>query len=143
MLSGVLAGHWIRSTRGARAKVMGLLAAGGAEVGLGSVWGRAFPINKNLWTGSSVLLTAGIACAVLASTCWLVHVKGCRAWARPFLVFGTNAITAWPGLFTKPRSAGRPPPHPLPLAGERDHQPAPSPSWEGEGRGEGGAPVRE
>ena len=42
-----------------------------------------------------MLLTAGIACAVLASTYWLVDVKGYRAWARPFLVFGTNAITAY------------------------------------------------
>jgi predicted acyltransferase len=95
VLAGVQVGHWIRSTRGARAKVMGLLVGGGAVVALGSVWGWAFPINKNLWTGSYVLLTAGIACFVLASTYWLVDVKGYRAWARPFLVFGTNAITAY------------------------------------------------
>ena len=95
VLSGVLAGHWIRSARAARVKVVGLLAAGAAVVALGSLWGHAFPINKNLWTGSFVLLTAGIACVVLASTYWLVDVKGYRAWARPFLVFGTNAITAY------------------------------------------------
>lgn len=95
VLCGVLAGHWIRSTRGARVKVMGLLAGGAAVLALGSVWGEAFPINKNLWTGSYVLLTAGIACFVLASTYWLVDVKGQRAWARPFLVFGTNAIAAY------------------------------------------------
>lgn len=95
VLCGVLAGHWIRSTRGAPTKVMGLLAGGGAVIALGAVWDRAFPINKNLWTGSYVLLSAGIACLVLASTYWLVDMKGCRAWARPFLIFGTNAITAY------------------------------------------------
>ena len=95
VLCGVLAGHWIRSTHGARVKVVGLLAGGAAVLALGTVWGGAFPINKNLWTGSYVLLTAGIACFVLASTYWLVDVKGHRAWARPFLVFGTNAITAY------------------------------------------------
>lgn len=95
VLCGVLAGHWIRSTREAGAKVSGLLVGGGAVIALGSVWGRAFPINKNLWTGSYVLLTAGIACLVLASIYWLVDVKGYRAWTRPFLVFGTNAITAY------------------------------------------------
>jgi predicted acyltransferase len=95
VLCGVLAGHWIRSTRGAPTKVMGLLAGGGAVIALGAVWDRAFPINKNLWTGSYVLLSAGIACLVLASTYWLVDMKGCRACARPFLIFGTNAITAY------------------------------------------------
>lgn len=95
VLCGVLAGHWIRTARGARGKVIGLLAAGGAVVAIGAVWGRTFPINKNLWTGSYVLLTAGIACLVLASIYWLVDVKGYRAWTRPFLVFGTNAITAY------------------------------------------------
>jgi predicted acyltransferase len=95
VLCGVLAGHWIRSTRGAPTKVMGLLAGGGAVIALGAVWDRAFPINKNLWTGSYVLLSAGIACLVLASTYWLVDMKGRRAWARPFLIFGTNAITAY------------------------------------------------
>lgn len=95
VLCGVLAGHWIRSSRGAPGKVVGLLAAGVAGIWAGSIWGSVYPINKNLWTGSYVLLSAGIACLVLASIYWVVDVKGYRGWTRPFLVFGTNAITAY------------------------------------------------
>jgi predicted acyltransferase len=96
VMCGVLAGHWIRLQRVASAKVSGLLAAGAVSVSLGTLWGRAYPIIKNLWTGSFVLLSAGMACLILAAVYWLVDVKGYRGWAtRPFLVFGTNAITAY------------------------------------------------
>ena len=96
VMCGVLAGHWIRSSRVVSAKVIGLLVAGGAGVALGSLWGWTYPIIKNLWTGSFVLLSAGMACLVLAGVYWLVDVKGYRGWAvKPFLVFGTNAITAY------------------------------------------------
>jgi predicted acyltransferase len=54
-----------------------------------------FPINKSLWTSSYVLFSAGIACLVLALVYWLVEMRGRRGWARPLLVFGTNAITAY------------------------------------------------
>jgi predicted acyltransferase len=96
VMCGVLAGHWIRSSRVASAKVIGLLAAGAAGAALGSLWGWTYPVIKNLWTGSFVLLAAGMACLVLAAVYWLVDVKGYRGWAlRPFLIFGTNAITAY------------------------------------------------
>jgi predicted acyltransferase len=96
VMCGVLVGHWIRSPRVASAKVVGLIVAGGVGVGLGSLWARTYPIIKNLWTGSFVLFTAGMACLVLAGVYWLVDVKGYRRWAvKPFLIFGTNAITAY------------------------------------------------
>lgn len=96
VMCGVLVGHWIRSPRVASAKVIGLIVAGGVGVGLGSLWARTYPIIKNLWTGSFVLFTAGMACLVLAGVYWFVDVKGYRGWAvKPFLIFGTNAITAY------------------------------------------------
>ena len=96
VMCGVLAGHWIRSSRVASAKVIGLIVAGGVGVALGSWWSHTYPIIKNLWTGSFVLLSAGMACLVLAAIYWFVDMKGHRGWAvTPFLVFGTNAITAY------------------------------------------------
>ena len=59
---------------------------------VGEVWNVWFPINKNLWTSSYVVFTAGYAMLALAAVYWVVDVKGWRAWARPFLVFGSNAI---------------------------------------------------
>ena len=95
VLCGVLAGHWIRSRHRMDAKAFGLFYAGGMILLLGWVWSHIFPINKSLWTSSYVLLSAGLACVVLAAIIWLVDIEGYRGWTVPFLVFGTNAITAY------------------------------------------------
>jgi predicted acyltransferase len=95
VLCGVLAGHWIRSRHRTDAKAFGLFYAGGMVLLLGWVWSHIFPINKSLWTSSYVLLSAGLACLVLAAIIWLVDIEGYRGWTVPFLVFGTNAITAY------------------------------------------------
>ena len=95
VLCGVLAGHWIRSRYRMDAKAFGLFYAGGMILLLGWVWSHIFPINKSLWTSSYVLLSAGLACLVLAAIIWLVDIEGYRGWTVPFLVFGTNAITAY------------------------------------------------
>jgi predicted acyltransferase len=95
VLCGVLAGHWLRSAYPAWPKTVGLGVAGAVGIGVGLTWNQAFPINKSLWTGSYVLFSAGIACLILALLYWLVDTKARRSWTRPFLVFGTNAITAY------------------------------------------------
>ena len=95
VLCGVLAGHWVRSGRGPGVKAFGFLYAGGMTLLVGWIWSHVFPINKSLWTSSYVLLSAGLACLVLAATYWLVDMKGYRRWTWPFLVFGTNAIAAY------------------------------------------------
>jgi predicted acyltransferase len=95
VICGVLAGHWIRSRRAIGAKAFGLFYAGATTLAAGWIWSRVFPINKSLWTSSYVLLSAGIACLMLAGIFWLVDIKGYRKWTTPFLVFGTNAITAY------------------------------------------------
>jgi predicted acyltransferase len=95
VLCGVLAGHWVRSRRRTDAKAFGLFYAGSMTLLLGWVWSHIFPINKSLWTSSYVLLSAGLACLVLSAIFWLVDIEGYRRWTVPFLVFGTNAITAY------------------------------------------------
>ena len=94
-LLGILAGAWLRSQRAPERKVAGMLAAGGAGLAAGLAWARAFPVNKALWTGSYVLLTAGLALWLLALCYGLIEIKGYRAWARPLEVFGVNAIAAY------------------------------------------------
>lgn len=96
-LLGLFTGDWLRSPRTRREKLTGLLLWGCAATIAGLVLGRWFPINKNLWTSTYVLLTAGLALLLLAATYELVDIRGRDAWARPFLVFGTNAIVAFFG----------------------------------------------
>jgi predicted acyltransferase len=94
-LLGVLAGHWLRARRAETEKVAGLFVAGAFAVVAGWAWGHWFPVNKALWTSSYVLLTAGLALQLLAVCFWLVDIKGYRRWAKPFLVFGTNALAVY------------------------------------------------
>jgi predicted acyltransferase len=95
-LCGVLTGEWLRSNRNPKQKATGMLAAGVAGILAGETWGFWFPINKNLWTSSYVLFTAGCALLCLASCYWAVDVKLHRGWwTKPFLIFGSNAIAAY------------------------------------------------
>ena len=94
-LAGVLTGHWLRQRRSELEKVAGMFVAGAGLVVAGWAWGFWFPINKALWTSSYVLLTAGLALQLLAICFWLVDIKGIKGWAKPFLIFGTNALAVY------------------------------------------------
>jgi predicted acyltransferase len=94
-LIGVLAGAWLSTRRPVAEKVAGLFASGAILMALGAAWGGWFPINKALWTSSFVLLTAGLSLQLLGLCGFLIDVEGCRRWAGPFLVFGSNPIAAY------------------------------------------------
>jgi predicted acyltransferase len=64
-------------------------------IAVGYLWDLWFPINKNLWTSSYVIFTAGAALVVLSLLYWVIDVKGHRKWARPLVAFGVNAISAF------------------------------------------------
>jgi len=103
-LSGVAAGVILTSRDRSHAeKVAILVAAGGVALAIGMVWDRSFPINKNLWTSSYVLLTSGMAAVVLAACYWLLDARTHRALTRPFVVLGVNALVLFvaSGLLVK------------------------------------------
>ena len=105
ILIGVLAGLWIRSTRTLAQKARGLAIAGLSLALLGGLWNLSFPINKKLWTSSFVLFAGGLSLLLFALSIWIVDVRppGEKDIDRdrhpaallPFVVFGTNAITAY------------------------------------------------
>jgi predicted acyltransferase len=109
VLMGAMAGVWMRRVALGRITVqtmrLGLLAAGAVSFGLGEIWSHWspiwMPINKNLWTSSFVLLTAGIAAMTLAACSWVVDARPGRwpLWVRvttwPWFVYGSNAIAAF------------------------------------------------
>jgi predicted acyltransferase len=94
-LIGVLTGSWLRSKRSGYEKVAGLFVAGAICVAIGWAWNSFFPINKALWTSSYVLFTGGLALQFLALCYWMIDIKGYRRWARPFEIFGLNAIALY------------------------------------------------
>jgi predicted acyltransferase len=95
LLIGILAGEWLRSDRQGGRKALGLVIAGIPLMLMGQLLHPYFPINKNLWTSTYVLFTAGFAMLLFAGFYWLVDLRGWRAWATPLLVFGRNAILAY------------------------------------------------
>ncbi|HEX8171948.1 MAG TPA: heparan-alpha-glucosaminide N-acetyltransferase domain-containing protein [Thermoanaerobaculia bacterium] len=75
-----------------RAKNVKMLTISGAlGIAAGWCWSLVFPINKNLWTSSYVVFTAGFACVVLAAFLML------RAPMRPLVIFGRNPLVAFLG----------------------------------------------
>jgi predicted acyltransferase len=111
-LIGAAAGLWIRRVGGTkqscvfgskpRARCLsGLVVAGIGGLAAGLAWSRWFPINKNLWTSSYVLYAAGWSLVLLALCYWLIDMRRMnerpagRGLLWPWLVFGSNAITAY------------------------------------------------
>ncbi len=95
-LLGTLTALWLRSTRSLRKKATGMFVAGVLSTILGEIWNIWFPINKNMWTSSYVLLAAGFSLVLFAFCYWAIEVKDWKRWRTYFwLVFGMNAITAY------------------------------------------------
>lgn len=95
-LLGLLTGLWLRADVPARRKAMGLAMAEVVCLTVGYAWSFWFPLNKNLWTSSYVLVAAGWSLALLLGVFWATEVRGWRGkWTFPWLVFGSNAIVAY------------------------------------------------
>jgi predicted acyltransferase len=95
-LLGIFSGEWLRSNRTHTQKILRMVFCGIACFVLGEIWSIWFPINKNLWTSSFVLLTAGLAMVGLALCYWIVDARKVRIrLADFFLIFGVNAIAAY------------------------------------------------
>jgi predicted acyltransferase len=112
VLLGALAGQWLRSGKAPGIKVVGLMVAGIVCLATGVIWGRLavgtpwerwvpvipgfwFPVVKNIWTSSFVLVAGGWSLLLLALFYWIIDVLRFRAWAFFFAVIGANAITIY------------------------------------------------
>lgn len=61
----------------------------------GGIWNWFFPLNKNLWTSSFVLYTAGLGTMGLAACILIVDVWGYTRWTFLGRVYGANAIASY------------------------------------------------
>lgn len=95
-LFGVMMGLILKSSqRTQENKVVWLFVYGFIAVLIGLFWDTFFPINKSLWTSSFVLFTGGLASMVLATSYWIIDVKGFTKFTKPFVIYGINAITVF------------------------------------------------
>jgi predicted acyltransferase len=94
-LIGVLAGSWLRSNRSTARRALGLMIGGVAGIAVGRLLNPFFPINKNLWTSTFAVFSAGFAMLLFGICYWLIDVRGYRRWTVPLQVYGRNAIAVF------------------------------------------------
>ncbi len=95
IMLGILAGTWLQSGRPGRRIVTGCAVAGIAGIAAGAALDFLYPINKNLWTGSFVIFTAGISSLFLAAIYYFVEIAGFKRWTLPFLIFGRHSLSVF------------------------------------------------
>jgi predicted acyltransferase len=94
-LLGVFAGGLLKSNLDDRRKVLYLIAGGVACALLGWLWNFQFPVIKQLWTSSFVLVAVGYSSVLLGLFYLVVDVWKYRKWAQPFVWIGMNPITIY------------------------------------------------
>ncbi len=101
LLGAVAALHMRDSRYGRGEKARHLALAGVVALALGHLWDRRFPVNKNLWTSSYVLVSGGWSLLALAGLYWLYDVEDgmrnpvVRSLTRPLQIFGANALPVY------------------------------------------------
>jgi len=91
VLTGYFTGEWLRVQQIKTRTSINLAICGLCCVVIGHLWGFIFPINKQLWTSSYVVFTAGWALLLLAVCYETIEVRDWK-WGRPFEIMGLNAI---------------------------------------------------
>lgn len=93
-LLGILAGNLLRNNYKITAskKTLYFAVSGAGLIILALIWNLDFPINKNLWTSSFVLLTGGISLLLLSVFYYIIDVRGHKTWAFFLKVIGMNSI---------------------------------------------------
>ena len=72
-----------------------ILLAGAISIGIGWLWHLTFPVNKNLWTSSFVLVAGGWSLVYLSIFYIIIDVWKFQKWAFFFIVIGLNPITIY------------------------------------------------
>ena len=103
-LLGIFCGEWLRSDRSGAEISRRMWGGGALFVVVGLAWGTVFPINKNLWSSSYVLFTAGTALLLFGAMYRVIDVKRLRGpWVTPLVIYGMNSIAVFvaSGMFAK------------------------------------------
>jgi predicted acyltransferase len=78
-----------------RRKALWLMGSGIAMIGAGYLWSLQFPVIKNIWTSSFVLVAGGCSALLLGALYQVMDIWGRTTWATVFMWIGANAITLY------------------------------------------------
>ena len=92
---GMLIGKLYLTVKDENKRLVWLYFAGFTMFLAGGIWNWSFPINKNIWTSSYVLYTAGLGTLGLATCILIIDIWGHTRWTLLGRVYGANAITSY------------------------------------------------
>lgn len=92
-LLGILTGNLLKnSAKTKKEKALYMAITGIIFIISALIWNQDFPINKNLWSSSFVMLVGGISLILLSLFYYIIDVLGYKKWAFFFKVIGMNSI---------------------------------------------------
>jgi predicted acyltransferase len=96
VLLGYMTGKFVGENRQDRGKTLGTLGiAGGALIVAALAFNTVCPINKQIWSSTFVLYTAGLGMMVWIAMLWWFDYRGRRFGATFGATFGTNALFSY------------------------------------------------
>jgi heparan-alpha-glucosaminide N-acetyltransferase len=96
MLLGLMAGEMLRGWRRPEAKLLVLVVAAVACLGIGWLAGQTVcPLVKRIWTPSWAIFSTGWCFAILAVLFAVIDAIGLRRWAFPLVIVGMNSIATY------------------------------------------------
>lgn len=92
---GTMAGHLLRGRLPVRRKLVSLVGIGLVCMAAGWLWSYWVPLNRHLWTSSTILWTGGWGFLLVALFYGVIDVGGIKRWTLFFVVLGANALLAY------------------------------------------------
>jgi predicted acyltransferase len=95
VLVGFIIGNFVKTSGKTYEGLTHLFMWGAGFVFLAFMWDFLFPINKNLWTSSFVVLTIGLNMIILATIIYRVDIHRQHQFSRFFEIFGKNPLAIY------------------------------------------------
>ena len=93
---GSLGGSFLKNSKFSdMRKIVMMTLAGIGLVLISLIWNVWYPINKEIWSSSYNVLTAGLSLVLFAAFYYLIDVRHFKKWAFPLIVMGLNSITIY------------------------------------------------
>jgi predicted acyltransferase len=90
---GILTGTLLkRKDLSQQMKAIRMALVGVLFIFISLLWNLDFPINKNLWSSSFVMLVGGISLLLMSLFYYVIDILGYKKWAFFFKVIGMNSI---------------------------------------------------
>jgi predicted acyltransferase len=95
VMTGVFAGHILKSRLGEIKKIQWLLFGGIAMILAGQLWALQMPIIKKIWTSSMTLYSSGICFVLMALFYYLIDFRNYGKYMNWLKIYGMNSIMAY------------------------------------------------